>query len=136
MSYFPKKKKPPIYRFSILLQISTSYFYLFSPSYRLSNNLLKASPVSVTIPWSIHLPRVTSRKTEQKGGEENGKRGESLELVSRCALGEARRGGIRSVSNIKNNSPPAGGAVAATRPGRVDEALPCNFRRRGRAGGF
>lgn len=27
---------------------------------------MKASPVSVTIPWSIHLPRVTSRKTEQR----------------------------------------------------------------------
>jgi len=106
------------YRFFVSFQIST--FFLFSFSYHLSNNLLKASPVSVTIPQSIHLPRVTSRKTEQKWEWEKG----WIARV-RFALRAWRSATCRDFVpfRISKTIRHPEGAAAATRPGRVDGGL-------------
>jgi len=118
--HFPKSTRN-IYHFSVLFQISLLHIPIsivsLSLSLPLSNNLLKASPVSVTIPWSIRLPRVTSRKTEQKG--ETGKG------VNRSSSFRAARLAKRDVPGfvpfrISKTIRHPQGAVAATRPKRVD----------------
>lgn len=110
------------YHFSIIFQISnTSYIsFSLSLSYRLSNNLLKASPISVTIPCSIHLPRVTSRKNRAERRTGKGVNCSSsfraARLVKRDVPGFVP---FRISKTIRHPQ----GAVAATRPGRVDEGF-------------
>lgn len=78
----------------------------------------------------IH-PRETSRKAAR--GWRSGRwveRGESLVLVSRCALDEAQRWDSFRFEYQKQFATPEAAAAAATRP-RGEGAFPCNFRRQG-----